>query len=123
MKLRISGNSIRLRLSVTDVTSLVDLGSVSADCNIGSGTLTYQISQDNNQNILSASFADGYIEVKVPKDWLTNWDNDERIGFDGNDPNGLYILVEKDFQCIKPRPQEDESDLYNNPQTNDTSHA
>ncbi len=123
MKLRISGNSIRLRLSVTDVASLVNSGSVDASCIIGMGTLIYQITQDYNQKQLSATISDGNIVVKIPNDWLTNWDNDERIGFDGNDSNGLYILIEKDFQCIKPRPQEDELDLYNNPQTNDTSHA
>lgn len=121
MKLRISGDSIRLRLSITDVHSLVHRGSVIEICHIGNGILTYQISQTHEIK-LHASHSDGIIDVKIPKEWLTNWDIEERVGFDGHDSNGLYILIEKDFQCMKPHLQEDETDLYVNPNAN-TSHG
>ncbi|MDG2455745.1 MAG: hypothetical protein P8N47_08050 [Bacteroidia bacterium] len=43
-----------------------------------------------------------------------NWDTDERVGFD-HTVNGLFILLEKDWQCLKPRDHEDESNLYQHP--------
>ncbi|HMR86722.1 MAG TPA: hypothetical protein PKD51_01140 [Saprospiraceae bacterium] len=115
MKLRISGNSIRLRLSMSDVQMLVQNGIVLDKTHIGNGILRYQITQKMHENELSATFENDTINVHIPKDWLTNWDNDERVGFEGCDANGLNILIEKDFQCMKPRQHEDESDLYLNP--------
>ena len=123
MKLRISGNSIRLRLSMTEVEKLVHGNFVQDKCHIGSSTLTYQVNQNTREDKLSATYSNDLIDVKIPKEWLTNWDKDERVGFEGHDNNGLYILVEKDFQCMKPRPQEDESDLFVNPNANDNSHG
>lgn len=118
MKLRISGNSIRLRLSMSDVQMLVQSGIILDKSHIGNGILKYQITQNIHENELSATFENDTINVHLPKDWLTNWDNDERIGFEGRDANGLYILIEKDFQCMKPRINEDESDLFLNPNAN-----
>ena len=115
MKLRISGNSIRLRLSMSEARVLVQNGKVHASCHIGGSMLTYQISQSIDETGITASFLANIIEVTIPKKWLENWDNDERVGFEGSDANGLYLLIEKDFQCMKPRQHEDESDLYLNP--------
>jgi len=123
MKLRISGNSIRLRLSMSDVQMLVQGGVVQDKCHIGSSTLTYQVSQKTQLEKLFATYSDDMIDVKIPKEWLTDWDTDERVGFEGHDAHGLYILIEKDFQCMKPRPHEDESDLFLNPNANDISHG
>jgi hypothetical protein len=65
---------------------------------------------------LTADIVDSQITVYVPSAITEKWDIDERVGFDAHDTSGLYILVEKDFQCLKPRPHEDESGLFPNPQ-------
>jgi hypothetical protein len=116
MKIRISGNSIRLRLTQSEVSLFVIQGSVSAACQIGNQTLTYEITQDEAANQVKASMAGQTITVHVPKEIAQFWDVDTRVGFDAKDENGLYVLVEKDFQCLKPRPHEDESDNFPNPQ-------
>ncbi len=55
----------------------------------------------------------------LPKALAKTWVETEEVGFEANQPleNGesLYILVEKDFQCLTARPNEDESDNYAHP--------
>ncbi len=120
MKIRISNNSIRLRLSQSEVTGFVDSGEVNTTCQFTNNILTYKVIHANYESI-SADFADDMIIVSVPSSLVRHWDTDERIGFDFTDKNGLYILIEKDFQCLKPRHHEDESGLYPNPQSNISS--
>ena len=113
MKIRINGNRLRLRLAKTEVSHLVANREVSDHCQIGVNTLTYKI-LSGDYPTLDAAFSDQIITVFVPNALTEKWDENDRVGFDGHDANGLYILVEKDFQCLSPR-EEDESDLYPNP--------
>jgi len=114
MKIRIKDNSIRFRLAQDEVSALVKTGETWSTCSFPNGKLTYGIVATNSTEIY-CSFADEKITTYVPKSLLTNWDTDERVGFDANTDN-LFILIEKDWQCLKPRANEDESDLYVNPQ-------
>lgn len=116
MKIRISGNSIRLRLTQTEVGQFVTLGIVSSTCQIGKHNFIYQIKQEQTDNIF-AQLSEQTITIFVPKKLAQKWDTDDRVGFDTTDENGLYILIEKDFQCLKPRQNEDESDNFPNPQS------
>jgi hypothetical protein len=47
------------------------------------------------------------------------WAASEQVSIEGeqtlDDGEKLSILVEKDFACLAPRPGEDESDMYANP--------
>ncbi|MBL0023668.1 MAG: hypothetical protein WBP08_16685 [Saprospiraceae bacterium] len=121
MKLRIQGNSLRLRLSLTDVAELVKTGQTSSTCNFMDHHLIYKIIHGTFSDI-SAEFIHNIITVSVPSNLVINWDTDDRTGFETTDINGLYILIEKDFQCLKPRIHEDESDLFPNPQSTISSH-
>lgn len=114
MKIRIYDNRMRLRLSKSEVSQLVQKGEVSAQCQIIGGTLDYKLIR-GQYSAIKASFENNTISVFIPDSLTLNWDQDERVGFDGTDTNGLYILIEKDFQCLSPR-DEDEGDLYLNPE-------
>ena len=116
MKIRISGNSIRLRLTQTEVGQFVNLGKVNSTCQIGNNLLTYSIIQEETDFIF-AQMSGQSITIIVPVELSQHWDTDDRVGFDTIDKNGLYILIEKDFQCLKPRSYEDESDNFPNPQS------
>jgi len=116
MKIRINGNSVRLRLSQSEVIKFVNEGLVSSNCNLGTGILTYQIKKGEFPSIF-ANMENQTISINIPNSLAANWDTDFRVGFDFMDSTGLYILVEKDFQCLKPRTNEDESDLFPNPQS------
>lgn len=121
MKIRINGDSLRLRLSQKEVSDLVADGYVTSSCRFPLGTFVYSIKTGNNQ-ALSAEVHEGNITVYVPDSLADGWDTDQRVGFDCRTEDGLYILVEKDFQCLKPRPEEDESGLFPNPQA-DEAHS
>lgn len=114
MKIRISGNSLRLRLSQHEVLQLVASGQVVSSCKFPDNVLHYEIRHGDYPGI-TASCTDNTISILVPSGLVNNWDADERVGFDTMDASGLFILIEKDFQCLKPRPHEDESDLFPNP--------
>ena len=121
MKIRINGNSIRLRLTKSEVVELVHNGNVNAHCEFVQGKLTYRIIQTANDK-MNAELVSNIVTVFVPEQLVEHWDTDERVGFEYQGENGLYILVEKDFQYMKPRLNEDESDLFPNPQSNFTSY-
>jgi hypothetical protein len=114
MKIRIQGNSLRLRLSQQEVITFVQNGMVQSECQFINGSLFYSIHRKNIETI-TAAIDNHEIKILIPSILIENWDVDDRVGFDATDANGLYILIEKDFQCLKPRLQEDESDLFPNP--------
>ncbi len=116
MKIRINDNSLRFRLSQSEISTLVHQGEVSSVCQFTNDRIVYMLKQGDYPH-LTADFIDGVITVYIPKSFVQHWDKNETIGFDGNDTSGLYILIEKDFQCLKPRHHEDESDLFPNPQS------
>ncbi|HTN46142.1 MAG TPA: hypothetical protein VL098_07305 [Flavipsychrobacter sp.] len=118
MKIRIKGNSVRLRLTKTDVRSLGTAGVVSDKTSFGTAVFTYQLQLSSNQNDMNASFENGTVTVFIPESMVNTLVHTERIGFDTRQDIGhgetLFILVEKDFQCLD-HTIEDQSDMYINP--------
>ena len=118
MKLRIKGNSLRLRLTSGEVEELVQKGVVKASIAFPGAHLRYQIIS-NDHNKLSFELENGLISVAIPNTIVKKWAQSDQVtisdvlpNLDGTDTS---ILIEKDFQCLKPRPGEDESDLFPNP--------
>ena len=123
MKLRIQGNSIRLRLSQSEVTKFHETGSVSDSLSFGGptdDTLTYSLERTDGSE-MSTVFEEGRIRIFVPVAQSENWATSEQeVGMEhlqrSNSSNEtLRILVEKDFKCLADRPEEDESDNFPNP--------
>ncbi len=122
MKIRMLGNSIRLRLSQSDLDVLSKHGKVTESVNFPNGqTLTYALSKQEVTNI-TVEFRGAEIETFIPIDYMETWLNTNRVGFDQSLelPNGsiFKILIEKDFKCLTDR-EEDESDLFPHPQEKD----
>ncbi|MEY3051546.1 MAG: hypothetical protein RLY31_1331 [Bacteroidota bacterium] len=121
MKIRIQGNSVRLRLSQQEVARLSSLGIVEESIRFGTNpddTLLYALSKSTTKH-MDASFHQHRISILVPTPWADDWAASDQVGMEGSVPVGpnetLRILVEKDFQCPKPRPGEDDSDLFPHP--------
>lgn len=119
MKLRIKDDSIRLRLSQTEVRLLKENGNVSTLCNISPvNALLYGIKSAGSSQ-WSVIYKDGKVIVSVPEDVLQHFYQENNISIDQRLENGrqqgLYLLIEKDFQCLTDRPHEDESELFPNP--------
>ncbi|MEQ9167522.1 MAG: hypothetical protein RLO12_14790 [Fulvivirga sp.] len=121
MKIRIQGNTIRFRLTKQEVSDFAEHGEVKDKVEFGSSALVYQLIRHPKDDF-SVDFVRGVISVNVPESIVNGWAETEQVGFDSDIvyPNGqnLSLLVEKDFQCLIPR-KEDESDLYANPRAVD----
>jgi hypothetical protein len=116
MKLRIRGNSIRLRLTRSEVQDLVTQGQVAELTRLPVGpAFGYQLRVDASAGALSATFEAGVLGVVVPRGAADAWASSEEVAIDAQLPvadGTLTILVEKDFPCLTVRAGEDDSDAF-----------
>lgn len=118
MKIRIKENTLRYRLSKSEVAKLAEDGMLEQRTEFFSGSLLYAIHETEKKN-LSADFIQNTITLYVPKKLLQQWAETDDVGIDFKMPlpNGyiLYLLLEKDFKCIDMDAKEDQSDYFENP--------
>lgn len=112
MKIRIKSNSLRYRLTRSEVERFIHDGVIKEKIQIGDDALTY-ILQRTAEDTVSASFHNNIITCLVPEKIANEWANTDQVGFDHTDGD-LHILVEKDFTCLD-NVDEDQSDNYPNP--------
>ncbi|WP_350286616.1 hypothetical protein [uncultured Croceitalea sp.] len=118
MKIRIKGNSVRLRLTKPEVETFCKEGRYEEKTVFGSKTLTYVLEGKTGITEPEANYIEDKIIVYLPKEELAFWPNSNRVGYsnsvDWNDTTTLSILVEKDFTCLD-NTIEDQSENYPNP--------
>lgn len=114
MKLRIRGDSLRLRLSRGEVEQMRAQGRVEDAIHFGSKRLVYALMADAEVDAPRASFDGETIVVRVPTQTVHAWVDTDQVGFDAED-GALRILVEKDFKCAVPRAGEEDYDGFDNP--------
>lgn len=121
MKLRIKGNSIRIRLTKREVAAITGKGYLEEKTNFGTNTFTYALQKVDQGDALSAILSDNCITMTAPRKLLEGWEENEVISFDARialpDGDSLYLLLEKDFVCLD-HTTEDQSDNYPNPNKN-----
>jgi len=120
MKLRIRDNSIRLRLSRSEVALLGTEGLVGAKIQFAGGArFVYCLESSPACVDVAARFTGDELSVRLPESRVQQWVHSDDISIEatqGLDDGGqLKILVEKDFTCLAPREGEDESDMYPHP--------
>ena len=120
MKLRIRDNSIRLRLSQSEVQTLRNEGLVSAALNFPGGTVIEYVLESTPASVsLSAQYSSNTIRVLVPESIVGEWADSDQVSISSeqnlDDADVLTLLVEKDFSCLSPRENEDESDMFAHP--------
>jgi hypothetical protein len=130
LKLRIRRNSIRLRLGESEVAKLVSTGRVTESIQFAAppdGRLSYTLVMSPSARQIAADFADNEVTLTVPESLAQRWGNSAEVGMTHEQPIGngahLTILIEKDFNCLAPRPGEDESDTFANPGTGQQTHG
>lgn len=122
MKLRIRGSSIRLRLTKSEVGQIEAGKDVSDSLCFGGGVeLKYSLRPLDGAHAIEACFTSGHLDVSIPKIRASQWAaakdavSLEHLQSNGHE-DGLFLLIEKDFACLKPRDfGEDETDLFINP--------
>lgn len=120
MKIRIRDNSIRLRLERAEVESMRDKGVVSSQTNFPDGRCFGYALESSPASISPAAFfSENTVTVRLPETVVLAWATTEQVSIAGDqildDGQKLSILVEKDFACLAPREDEDESDMFDHP--------
>ncbi|AEL26287.1 DUF7009 family protein [Cyclobacterium marinum] len=122
MKIRIHNNTIRLRLSMSEVEQLSEKNEIKEELKFPSPypSFIYNLKASAKEKFLSLTFAEGEISISLPLSEVKDWANTEQIGIAKTqsleDGINLQLLVEKDFQCLHKRPGENETDNFPNPQ-------
>ena len=112
MKIRIKGNSLRYRLTKTDIANFDRDGYLEETTNFGSQVFKYAL-QRTICEYLTADFTNNTITLYMPAALALEWTGTDRVGYE-NSSNEMYLLVEKDFKCLD-NVAEDQSDNYPNP--------
>ena len=121
MKLRIRGNTLRLRLSRSEV-HLVGRGKEVEESTSfpDGGKLKYVLRQSPSKtSVVKTNIGDiSCINVIVDQNKAKKWAKSEEVGLFGAEPlvlGSLELLIEKDFACLNPREESEDSDSYPNP--------
>jgi hypothetical protein len=122
MKIRITGNKLRIRLKEPEVQRLYKGEKISEVLQFGvepDQQLRFLLQTDDEQ-ALGVAFNEGAISVSVPIAFSKELAETNRVGFEADISTGvgknIYVLIEKDFECLDA-PEEDNNGSYPNPKT------
>lgn len=116
MKLRISNQSLRLRINQDDLIQLTALGELKEEFgNHAMGSFKYSLLV-NKAELIDIKILDNDIKVLIPESYVKEWNETDKVSFE-QQVSDIRILLEKDFQCLSDRPHEDESRNFQNPKS------
>ncbi|MCG8457210.1 MAG: hypothetical protein MI919_13115 [Holophagales bacterium] len=136
MKLRIQGNSLRLRLKQGEVETFSREGRVESRMAAGPGhALIYALETatpggegvhagGEGVEVALEPPTDGrntQLRIRIAPELAHRWTSTDQVGLEAEVPTGdstepLMVKVEKDWQCLHRRPGEDESDNFPHPE-------
>lgn len=112
MKLRIEGNSLRVRVKKSDLEQLRAEHLVRETVSFIKGfDFHYELSLSDSVSQIGAIFSHATITIEIPLSMAQVWIETDQVGLENTLSNGQYILIEKDFPC-KTRLNEDKNDLF-----------
>lgn len=122
MKWRIRGNSLRLRLSRSEVARFGEVGRVEDTIEFGTEPgqrLVCVLQSSTDFHSVAARYNNNCITVQVPTRLAKQWVETDQVGFDGEQTLGpettLCLLIEKDFACLDAREGEEDADAFPHP--------
>jgi len=119
VKLRIKGDSLRLRLSQGEMRTLAEQGEVTDRVSFpGGAALGYKVRNDRHNQEISATYKDNLIEILIPRALAERWCATDLVTLSATETissGELRIVLEKDWACLAPREGEDESDNFPHP--------
>jgi hypothetical protein len=118
MKIRIKGNTLRYRLTKSDVETFCKTGFFSEKTEFATTIFNYELKVKEGITQLEADYTNNTITLYFPKEDTENWATNDIVGFENTYTTSagaaLSILVEKDFICMD-QPLEDQANNYPNP--------
>lgn len=120
MKLRILGDTLRMRLAQGEVAQLRDAGQVDQTIHFGPGqALRYEVRAEGEADTISAALEGLAIVVRIPRAVVVEWADGTEVSLkhaQALEDGELSILIEKDFKCLVPREGEQDSDGFPHPE-------
>ncbi|MDE1156626.1 MAG: hypothetical protein PW735_12975 [Acidobacteriaceae bacterium] len=120
MKLRIQGNSIRLRLMRSELERLGQGLVLKEEVFLAptpDGTLRYLLSVREQSELVSVSFSQSVLDVTISPTQFDVWRQESEVGIYEkvhSDSKPLQVTIEKDFACLD-RSDADNKDTFPNP--------
>ena len=121
MKIRIRGDSVRMRLKRGEVNQLAAGTSIVQQTHFPGAVLTYRLDVSENSGI-SATFDNGSLVISLPKSKVLDWASTDEVSLHAEQElpgtSSLSLLIEKDFKCLEPghhRDCEDDEDTFPHP--------
>lgn len=115
MKLRIQGNSLRLRLTRKEVAELLARGHIQSgiefapDC-----TLVYALQTSRISDCVTCRYDGRTIVVTLPLAVMKHWAESEQVSIEGSPEARVALLIKKDYQCLH-KPEQLDPDAYPHP--------
>ena len=121
MKLRIKGNSLRLRLTQTEIANFGEQGIIEEKTAFPNGSyFRFAIERKKGIMELEADLTGNLMTVFVPESIAQEWVTTDKVGFENKmdlgNGNSLFLLIEKDWVCLD-NSIEDQEDNFPNPNT------
>ena len=121
MKLRIKGNSMRFRVSRSEIARLLAANPLVETIQFApeaDARFTYALQREPSVTIPTVQYTENKVVVLLPADQADVWGGTDQVGIaeDINLGNlgSLALLIEKDFACLD-RSDEDNRDTFANP--------
>ncbi|RXH57812.1 DUF7009 family protein [Granulicella sibirica] len=121
MKLRIKGNSLRLRISRSEMDRLVESGRIEDTVQftpVAGESFTYSLEHERGARKIAVRYAPGNVAVVVPTASVMRWTDESEVGiYDSlalDASTSLELILEKDFACIDGS-DADNTDTFQNP--------
>ena len=115
---------MRVRLTRTEIAELAETSIIESRVQLGPQpdcTLIYRLELSAAVAKPETVFQKSQICIRLPIADALTWAHGKGVGIYGEEAWGLKLSIEKDFKCLDPRLDEDESDAFENP--NGSSHA
>jgi hypothetical protein len=122
MKLRLKGNSLRLRVSPSELARLLEKGRIEETIRFASepnAKLTYALEHTATEEAISVRYRAQEVTIVLSTRWARSWAEGSDVGVSGTvrlDSEVLDLLVEKDFACLEGTDQ-DNKDTFSNPRS------
>jgi len=126
MKLRIKGDSLRLRVSRSEVARLLAGDCLEETVHFtpeARAKFTYAFQQETLLNRPTVQYSRNKVTILIPAEQANVWGATDQVGIAEDISLGnlgsLALLIEKDFACLD-RSEEDNEDTFPNPNAGTT---